>query len=88
MRMIDQQFMKTPFYGSRRMTVSLGRSGEAVNRKRVQRSWENGPGGPLPQAADHHAAPGRAGLSLLAPRIGEGRPRRRGVDSDITYVPK
>jgi putative transposase len=37
MRLIDQQFMKTPFYGSRRMTASLGRSGELVNRKRVQR---------------------------------------------------
>ena len=37
MRLIDQQFMMTPFYGSRRMTAVLVRSGEAVNRKRVQR---------------------------------------------------
>jgi putative transposase len=37
MRLIDQQFLKTPFYGSRRMTASLARSGETVNRKRVQR---------------------------------------------------
>ena len=37
MRLIDQQFMRTPFYGSRRMTVILQRSGERVNRKRVQR---------------------------------------------------
>jgi putative transposase len=37
MRLIDQQFMRTPFYGSRRMTASLERSGETVNRKRVQR---------------------------------------------------
>jgi putative transposase len=37
MRLIDQQFLLTPFYGSRRMTVSLERSGERVNRKRVQR---------------------------------------------------
>jgi putative transposase len=37
MRLLDQQFLKTPFYGSRRMTASLGRSGETVNRKRVQR---------------------------------------------------
>jgi putative transposase len=37
MRLIDQQFMRTPFYGSRRMTASLERSGEMVNRKRVQR---------------------------------------------------
>jgi putative transposase len=37
MRLIDEQFLKTPFYGSRRMTASLERAGETVNRKRVQR---------------------------------------------------
>jgi hypothetical protein len=37
MRLIDQQFLRTPFYGSRRMTVYLERAGETVNRKRVQR---------------------------------------------------
>ena len=37
MRLIDQQFLRTPFYGSRRMTVFLERSGETVNRKRVRR---------------------------------------------------
>src|SRR6516162_3566147 len=37
MRLIDEQFLNTPFYGSRRMTASLQRSGELVNRKRVQR---------------------------------------------------
>jgi putative transposase len=37
MRLIDRQFAETPFYGSRRMTAFLVRSGEAVNRKRVQR---------------------------------------------------
>jgi putative transposase len=37
MRLIDEQFLKTPFYGSRRMTASLERSGATVNRKRVQR---------------------------------------------------
>ena len=35
MRLIDEQFLKTPFYGSRRMTACLERSGETVNRKRV-----------------------------------------------------
>jgi putative transposase len=37
MRRIDEQFLKTPFYGSRKMTIALERSGETVNRKRVQR---------------------------------------------------
>src|SRR4029078_1691325 len=37
MRLIDEQYLKTPSYGSRRMTVVLVRRGEAVNRKRVRR---------------------------------------------------
>jgi putative transposase len=37
MRLIDEQYLKTPFYGSRRMTASLERRGEVVNRKRVRR---------------------------------------------------
>jgi putative transposase len=37
MRLIAQQFLQTPFYGSRRMTVFLERSGEPVSRKRVRR---------------------------------------------------
>ena len=37
MRMIDEQYLETPFYGSRRMTVWLEHAGHAVNRKRVQR---------------------------------------------------
>ena len=37
MRRIDELFTKRPFYGSRRMTVTLRAEGQAVNRKRVQR---------------------------------------------------
>lgn len=37
MRRIDEQYLKTPFYGSRRMAVVLGSPEEPVNRKRVQR---------------------------------------------------
>ena len=37
MRRIDEQYLKTPFYGSRRMTVWLAHEGFVVNRKRVQR---------------------------------------------------
>ena len=36
MKLIDQQYLATPFYGSRRMTVWLGRQGHRVSRKRVQ----------------------------------------------------
>ena len=37
MRHIDEQYTRTPFYGSRRMTHSLRRMGYQINRKRVQR---------------------------------------------------
>ena len=37
MRLIDEQYLRTPFYGSRRMTVWLESVGRVVNRKRIQR---------------------------------------------------
>ena len=37
MALIDRQYLKTPFYGSRRMRASLRRQGHPVNRKRVRR---------------------------------------------------
>jgi putative transposase len=36
MRLIDEQYLKTPFYGSRSMTLHLRRLGYPVNRKRIQ----------------------------------------------------
>jgi putative transposase len=37
MRRLDEQYTRTPFYGSRRMTAWLRTQGYAVNRKRVTR---------------------------------------------------
>ena len=37
MRLIDEQYTKTPFYGSRRMSAWLESQGHSANRKRVQR---------------------------------------------------
>ena len=37
MRLIDAQFMETPFYGSRQMARHLRRQGHNIGRKRVQR---------------------------------------------------
>lgn len=37
MRLIDEQYLRTPYYGTRRMVVWLRRQGQPVNRKRVQR---------------------------------------------------
>lgn len=40
MRLIDEEYTRHPFYGSRRMTVWLGEQGHEVNRKRVSRLME------------------------------------------------
>jgi putative transposase len=37
MRIVDEQYLKTPFYGNRRMTEMLRRQGYIINRKRVAR---------------------------------------------------
>jgi putative transposase len=35
--LIDRQYLRTPFYGPRRMTAWLRSQGHMINRKRVQR---------------------------------------------------
>lgn len=40
MRLIDEEYTRHPFYGSRRMTVWLREQGYRVNRKRVSRLME------------------------------------------------
>jgi putative transposase len=40
MRLIDEEYTRHPFYGSRRMTVWLRDQGHEVNRKRVSRLME------------------------------------------------
>jgi putative transposase len=37
LRLLEQQYLETPFYGSRRMMLALREKGYSVNRKRVQR---------------------------------------------------
>jgi putative transposase len=39
-RLLDEQYTRTPYYGSRRMTAWLKQQGHAVNRKRVVRLLE------------------------------------------------
>jgi putative transposase len=86
MRLIDQQFTKTPFYGSRKMTAALERSGETVNRKRIQRLMaQMGLEALFPKRRTTIAAPGAKAYPYLLrdrklTRIDEV------WSSDITYV--
>ena len=87
MRLIDQQFLETPFYGSRRMTACLERSGEQVNRKRVRRLMElMGLEALHPKPRTTTAAPdARAYPYLLRDRVLTHADEV--WSSDITYVP-
>ena len=87
MRLIDQQFLRTPYYGSRRMTVYLERAGEMVNRKRVQRLMAVMGLEPLfPKPRTTTAAPGaRVYPYLLRDRVLTHADEV--WSSDITYVP-
>jgi putative transposase len=87
MRRIDEQFLRTPFYGSRRMTACLARAGEPVNRKRVQRLMSlMGLEPVFPRPRTTTAAPD----ARVYPYLLRDRELTR-VDevwsSDITYVP-
>jgi putative transposase len=87
MRLIDEGYLKTPFYGSRRMTAFLERRGEVVNRKRVQRLMAlMGLEGLHPRPKATVGVPGvRAYPYLLRDRV---LTRVNEVwSSDITYVP-
>ena len=87
MRLIDQQFLRTPFYGSRRMTVFLDRSGETVNRKRVQRLMAlMGLEALFPKPRTTTVAPG----ARVYPYLLRDRMLTHADEvwsSDITYVP-
>ena len=78
-RRIDEQFLQTPFYGSRQMTRWLRRQGTRVSRKRVRRLMRLlGPAGDLPTAQDVSAAPGAPDLPVPASRPGD-HPAESGV---------
>jgi len=87
MRLIDQQYTRTPFYGSRRMTHWLGRAGHEINRKRVQR---------LMRKMGLEAIYPRPRLSMAGPEHKVYPYLLRGIEihhpdqvwsTDITYVP-
>jgi putative transposase len=88
MRMIDEQFMRTPFYGYRRMTVYLQEQGQAVNGKRVRRLMRKM--GllavyPRPRTAPQ-AAPPHPKYPYLLRGLEIQRPNQV-WSSDITYIP-
>ena len=87
MRLLDEQYLRTPFYGSRRMTVWLQRQGHAVNRKRVQRLMQlMGLAGIAPGPGTSQPHPAHKVYPYLLRQLVIERPEQVWC-TDITYVP-
>ena len=87
MRLIDEQYLKTPFYGWPRMTAHLRRQGYGVNHKRIQRLMQKmGIQALYPKPKTSAAAPGHKVYPYLLRNLAITRPNQV-WSSDITYIP-
>ncbi len=87
MRLIDEQYLRTPFYGSRSMTTYLRRRGHTLNRKRVQRLMRQmglRSIAPTPNTSRSH--PAHKVYPYLLRDVAITRPNQVWA-TDITYVP-
>lgn len=87
MRLIDEQYLRRPFWGSRNMTAFLRKRGRLVNRKRIQRLMRRmGLEGVCPGPSTSRPAPGHKVYPYLLKDVFIERPNQV-WSSDITYVP-
>lgn len=88
MRLIDEQHLKTPFWGSRNMTLFLSkRTGQTVNRKKTQRLMRQmGIEGLAPGPSTSKRHPRHKVYPYLLKDIEIDRPNQVWC-SDITYIP-
>jgi len=87
MALIDRQYLRTPFYGSRRMTAWLRTKGHAVNRKRVQRLMQRmGLAAIYQRPRTSRLAPGHRIYPYLLRGLAIERVHQVWA-ADITYIP-
>jgi putative transposase len=87
MRLIDEQYLKTPFYGWPKMTVSLQKAGYPINHKRVQRLMQvMGLQAVGPKPGTSQPAPDHKIYPYLLHGLTITRPNQV-WSADITYVP-
>ena len=87
MRKIDEQYLATPFYGSRKMAQWLKRAGMKINRKRVQRLMRTlGLEAIYPKRSTTRPAPGHKIYPYLLRNVEITRPNQV-WSTDITYIP-
>lgn len=86
MRLLDEQYTRTPFYGVLRMTAYLRRLGHGVNSKRVRRLLRlMGLGAVYPKPNTSQAHPGHKIYPYLLRGVDIDRPYQV-WSSDITYI--
>jgi putative transposase len=91
MRLIDEQYLRTPFYGWPRMTAYLRRAGHEVNHKRVQRLMQKmGLQAIYPKPKTSAGGKGHKIYPYLLRGLEITRPYQvcaLGAPADITYIP-
>lgn len=87
MRLLDEQYLKTPFFGSRRMTAELRFRGYRVSRKRVRRLMRlMGLQAIYQKPRTSIATPGHKKYPYLLGGINIDHPGQVSA-ADITYIP-
>jgi len=87
MKMIDKQYMITPFYGSRKISMWLEGNGLSVNRKRVQRLMQTmGLEAMYPKPNTSRANKEHKIYPYLLGNLEINRPNQV-WSTDITYIP-
>ena len=87
MKLIDGQYLCTPFYGARRMALWLKKQGYAISRKRVQRLMRvMGLKAIYQRPRTSKPAPGHKIYPYLLSEIKVTRPNQVWA-ADITYIP-
>jgi len=87
MKLIDQQYLTTPFYGSRKMAVWLNSRGRLVNRKRVRRLMQlMGLKAIYRKPRTSKPGPGQRIYPYLLKDLKVTRPNQVWA-ADITYIP-
>jgi putative transposase len=87
MRLLDEEYTRHPFYGSRKLTRWLQAQGEGVNRKRVQRLLRRmGLQAIYPKPRLSQGGPGHRVYPYLLRGVTIARPDQV-WSADITYVP-
>jgi len=85
-RLIDEQYLRTPFYGSRKIRECLGKLGYEINRKRVQRLMREMAIQALYPRKTTIPAEGHKIYPYLLRRVKIVRPNQV-WSTDITYIP-